>query len=276
MKVFSILILTFGFSVVHAQNKAAGKTDAVVASVGARNITLSEFNKKYNDVKSTSINPPTRAIFLEDLVRFEVGVQEAEKKKIEQDPIVKERIRQEIYKGLIEKELGPEVQKIQVSDSEMESWYKNYPEIRISHILTEFKIGATPEQIADAKKRAQEILAEVKKSNRPFEELAKLYSDDTLTNKSGGDIGWQSKVTIVPSIYDPALQLKVGEYKGLVESPFGFHIIKLTGKKAFKDANKKQIRTALFDEKRKKSFDNYFNGLKKRYTIKTNPAALNQ
>lgn len=253
----------------------AQKKDDVVATVGNKKITVEEFNKKYNEIKLQTINIPSKAVFLEDLVRYELGVQEAEKRNLQKDPQVQERIRQEMYKGLLEKELGQRVQKIQVSEKEMEAWYKNNPEIRTSHILIEFKPGATAAQEAEAKKRATEILDEVQKSKRPFEELVKLYSDDPLSKQAGGDVGWQSRVTLVPTYYETALGMKVGEVKGLVETQFGFHIIKVTGRHAYENANKKQIRSAVYDDKRKDIFNDFFSKLKKTYSIKTNPSLLN-
>lgn len=255
-------------------NSYAQKSTDVVAQVGKKNITVEDFNKKYNEVKSQTINPPTKEQFLEDLVRYEVGLQEAEKRGFQKDPVVLERLNQEMYKALLEKDIGPRIQKIQVSDKEMQAWYNKNPELRTSHILIEFKPGATAAQIAEAKKRATEIFDEVKKSKRPFEELVKLYSDDALSKQAGGDIGWQSRVTLVPGYYDAAASMKVGEIKGLIESQFGFHIIKLTGRRSFENANKRQIRAAVFDEKRKQIFNEYFDKLKKSYSIKENKNAL--
>lgn len=248
--------------------------DNVVAIVGNKKITIEEFNKKFNEVKSQTINPPTKELFLEDLVRYEIGVQEAEKRKLEKDPIVQDRFKQELYKALVEKELGQKVQNIKVTDKEMEEFYKKNPEIRTSHILIEYKPEATAAQIAEAKKRATEIYEEVRKSKRPFEELVKLYSDDPLSKQSGGDVGWQSRVTLVPSYYNTILAMKVGEVKGLVETQFGFHIIKVTGRRSFENANKRQIRAAVFDDKRKLMFDDLFEKLKKQYPVKVNPSLI--
>jgi parvulin-like peptidyl-prolyl isomerase len=263
--------LVFSSSLLFAQQKASSE---VLATVGTKKITVDEFNRKYNDVKSQSMNPPTKALFLEDLVRYEVGLQEAFKRGLDKDPIVIDRMNQELYKGLLEKELGPKVQKLQVSDGEMKAYYKSNPELRTSHILVEFKPTATPEQIAEAKKRATEIYDEVRKSKRPFEELVKLYSDDPLTKQLGGDVGWQSRLTVVPSYYETALDMKVNEIKGLVETPLGFHIIKLTGRRTFEEANKRQVRAAVFDEKRKVVFDDYFVKLKKQFPIKVNTGLI--
>jgi peptidyl-prolyl cis-trans isomerase C/peptidyl-prolyl cis-trans isomerase D len=268
----------FAFSVVlmaSLQSVSAPNKNDVVAVVGNKSITYEYFSSKFNEVKVQSVNPPTKQQFLEDLVRFELGVQEAQKRNIEKDPLYQERAKQEMYKALLEKELGQKVQKIQVNDKEMQEWYKNNPEIRTSHILIEFKSGATAQQVAEAKKRANEILDEVRKSKRPFEELVKLYSDDPLSKQAGGDVGWQSKITLVPTYYEAVVSAKVGDIKGLIETPFGFHVIKVTGRRSYENANKRQIRAAVFDDKRRQIFNEYFSRLKKSYPIKVNSSLIN-
>jgi len=269
VSLISTSLLFFGLS---AQ---AQKVEEVLATVGAKKITLQDFNAKYSEVRAKApINTPTKKELLEDLIRYEVGAQEAEKKNLEKDPTVQERLRQELYKAYLEKELGQKVQSIQVSDKEMQDWYKGNPEVRLSHILIELKPGATAEQRAEALKRANEILDEVKKSKRSFEDLVKIYTDDPLTKTMGGDAGWQSRVTIMQNMYEAALNGKVGEIKGLVETQFGFHIIKITGRRSFENANKRQIRLAVYDLKRKQAFDQLFDKLKKQYTIKTNTSLI--
>lgn len=248
----------------------------VVAQVGATKITLKEFNKKYKEIKRTSINPPKPEVFLEDLIRFEVGVQEAKKKKLEKDPVVIERFKQELYKAYVEKSIGKKVEGIKVTTAEMRRFYKKNPELRTSHILIEFKPNATPQQISEAKKRAEEIYAEVKKSKRPFAELAKIYSDDNFSKANGGDIEYQTRITVAPTYYDAAVKMKVGQIKGLVRTLYGFHIIKLTGVKSYDNANKRRIRMAVFDQKRARIFNRFFNKLKSKYKIKKNTKLLSK
>jgi hypothetical protein len=97
-----------------------GKPTDVVATVGNKKITLEEFNRKYKEVTSqVLVNAPSKKVFLEDLIRYEVGVQEAKKRGLEKDPVVQDRMNQELYKGLLEKELGAKVQENKVADSEM-------------------------------------------------------------------------------------------------------------------------------------------------------------
>lgn len=267
----------FQFLLVFAISLTAhsAKDSDVLAIINSKTLTIGEFNKKFNEVRTQTLNPPSKEDFLEDLIRYYVGLQEAEKSGLRNDPVVKEKMDQELYKALLERTLGPDVATIKVNEEQMKAWYKNSPEIRTSHILIEFKQGAKPEEIATARKRAIEIYEkEVKKSKRPFEELVRLYSDDPLSKQTGGDIGWQNRLTLVPSYYEAALKMKVGEIKGVVETSFGFHIIKLTGRNSYENANKRQIRTAVFDELRRQKFNKYFDKLKKEYTIKTNSKLL--
>lgn len=261
--------------VAYGQQAAGAKANETLFQVGTRRVTLGEFNKRYDEVKNQTLNPPSKDLFLEDLIRFEIGVLEAEKRKVQNDPIVQERLRQELYKALVEKEIGKKVENIKISEEEMKEWYKKNPEIRTSHILIEFKPDATAEQKAAAKKRAEEIwLKDVKDSKRPFEELVKLFSDDPMSKQTGGDIGWQTRVTLFPAYYEAALTTKVGDMKALVETPFGYHIMKVTGRRTYENANKRQLRASVFDEKRRQLFNEMFATLKKQYSVKVNESLI--
>jgi parvulin-like peptidyl-prolyl isomerase len=271
MKRILLVCFLFTGSIFFSQAFAQKDSD-VVATVGTKKITLGDFNKKYKDVTSQVLSsPPSRKLFLEDLVRYEMGLQEAKKRGLEKDAVVQDQMNQAMYKGLLEKELGQKVQDSKVTDEEMKSWYSKNPQIRVSTILIEVKPGATESQRAEAKKRASEILSEVKSSKRPFEELVRLYSDDTTTKNLGGDVGWQSRITLNSAYYEAANKLKLNDVTSdLVEVAFGFHIIKLTGKRSFEEAPKREIRMAVFDEKRKVLFDKFFDGIKKNYQINVN------
>ena len=251
----------------------AQKDTDVVATVGTKKITVGDFNKKYKEVSAQafSSSAPSKKVFLEDLIRYEMGLQEAKKRGLDKDYLVQDQMNQAMYRGLLERELGQKVQESKVSDDEMKAWYSKNPQIRVSMILIEVKPGATEAQRAEAKKRALEILTEVKSSKRPFEELVRLYSDDTTTKNLGGDVGWQSRITLAINYYDTVSKLKLNEVTpNLVELAFGFQIVKLTGKRSYEDAPKREIRMAVFDEKRKVLFDQFFDRLKKNYPVNVN------
>ncbi len=249
--------------------QAEVKKDDVLATIGPRKITVEDFNRRFNEVRSAE-NAPTKKQFLEEMVRFEMGINEALKMGLDKDPIYIERARSELYKTYLEKELGASAQKISISDKEMEEFYKKNPEIRFSHIVIEVKPGATPEQRKEARGRADEIMKEVKKSKRPFEELVKLYSDDLVTKPIGGDAGFQSRLTLTPHFYDTLLAMKTNEIHGLVETPFGFHIVKTTDRRTYADSDKRQVRMGVHNEKRLGLFNGHFDKLKKTYPISVN------
>lgn len=246
----------------------------VLAKVGNREITQKEFDEKYALLKQQLIEVPDKKTVLDDMISFEVGVQEAQKRNLDRNPIIRDRMMQELYKGFVERELAPKTSKITVSDRELAAYYSVNPEIRVSHIMIEVRPDSKPEQRKEARKRAQEIYEAVKSSQRKFEDLVKIYSDDMMSNKNGGDIGWQTRLTHYPTLYKAAIQLQVGEVSPLVETPYGIFIIKLTGRRAFKDADRAMLRLAVQEEKKKKLFDQFIAGLRAKYKIQVNKNAL--
>lgn len=106
--------------------------------------------------------------------------------------------------------------------------------IGASHILIAYKgaRGAAPTVTRtkeQAKKRAQEV---VKKAKGPgatdFAALAKKYSDDPGSGPRGGDLGRFTRASMVKPFSDAAFALKAGDVSEVVESDFGFHVIKRT------------------------------------------------
>ena len=267
MRSFLFISIYFFFSVSQAQ---------VLAKVGNKEITLKEFEEKYALLKNQVIEMPDKKKFLDDLIGYEVGVQEAQKRGLDQDPAIRERLRQELYKGFIEKELAPKTIKITANETEMKSYYNRNPELRASQIMIEVRPDATAEQKKEARKRAQEIFETVRKSQRKFEDLVKVYSDDPFSSKSGGDIGWQTRLTLYPSIYSSVSKLSVGQISQSIETPFGFFIVKLTAKKTYNDADRAMLRLAVQEEKKKALFDQFIMNLRNKYKIQVNKAALGQ
>ena len=256
--------------------QAASKANQrrTIASVNKKNITFGTFQREYKKIIDETINPPNKNQFLDDLIRFEMGVQEAEKKNIAARFNVQKEMNKLLYRWLVEKNLGQRVQQIKVSEAEMKGYYSKNPEIRTSHIFIELSPEATQAQRAATKKRAMQIYSEVKKSKQPFEKLVKLYTDDVLNRETGGDLGWQSSNIMIPAYYNAAIRQSVGKIAPLVETQYGFHILKLTGKNSYANARKEYVRLAIFEQKRKKIFDAYFTQLQKRYKISRNLALL--
>ncbi len=99
---------------------------------------------------------------------------------------------------------------------------------RSSNILISVASDATDEEKAEAQAKAQEALDKINSGELTFEEAADQYSDDTVSKEDGGDAGWDKLTTFVTEYQDALSQLSVDQVSGLVESTYGYHIIKCT------------------------------------------------
>ena len=92
----------------------------------------------------------------------------------------------------------------------------------------------------DAKKHAEEILKQVKAPKADFAKLASSLTDEPSGKARGGDLGYFSREDMVKPFSDAAFALTPGQISGVVESPFGFHIIKLEEKQTAKTTTLEQ------------------------------------
>ncbi|MDA1778918.1 MULTISPECIES: peptidylprolyl isomerase PrsA [unclassified Bacillus cereus group] len=123
-----------------------------------------------------------------------------------------------------------------ITEKDVKDHYK--PEIKASHIL-----------VSD-ENEAKEIKKKLD-AGASFEELAKQESQDLLSKEKGGDLGYFNSGRMAPEFETAAYKLKVGQISNPVASPNGYHIIKLTDKKALKpyDEVKDSIRKNLEEER---------------------------
>ncbi|ADQ84690.1 SurA N-terminal domain-containing protein [Methylovorus sp. MP688] len=151
------------------------------------------------------------------------------------------------------------IPKVQVSDEEVKKYYdenaakfQGNEQRRASHILISFGVSATAEAKQQAKKQAEEVLAQVRQHPDQFADLAKKYSKDPGSAEKGGDLGSFGRGMMVKPFEDAVFSMKPGEISNLVESEFGYHIIKLTeitGQSQGFDAAKPQIKAELLYQK---------------------------
>ncbi|BEV08186.1 SurA N-terminal domain-containing protein [Methylophilus sp. DW102] len=125
---------------------------------------------------------------------------------------------------------------VSVTDQEVKQYYdenaakfQGNEQRQASHILIGFNSTATSAEKAAAKEKAESILKQVKANPKSFEKLAIEFSQDTGSAGKGGDLGSFGRGAMVKPFEDAAFSMKVGDISDLVESEFGYHIIKLTG-----------------------------------------------
>jgi peptidyl-prolyl cis-trans isomerase SurA len=150
--------------------------------------------------------------------------------------LTERELRDRYRKSLREQFLTQQVQqklvsRVEVSYRDVQAFRQTYrdslpPQIAVSHILIKPKVGGA--QRAEALKRAEALMARAK-SGEDFAALARQYSEDTGSAKDGGDLGFFGKGNMVPEFEKVAFALKPGEVSDVVESSFGFHIIKGEG-----------------------------------------------
>ena len=143
---------------------------------------------------------------------------------------------------------------LSVSEAEIKAAYDSRKdryvqpeERRASHILVSSeKVGKDK-----AKAKAEELLAEIRKTPTAFPDLARKHSDDPGSASKGGDLGFFARGMMVKPFEDSAFGLKEGEISGVVESDFGSHIIKLTGVHAAKEKPLAEVKGEIEAELKK-------------------------
>jgi len=129
----------------------------------------------------------------------------------------------------IEKNIpAPESELRKYYDENLKSRYTSAEERRASHILVTAAKDAPAEQRAKAKARAEQLLADVRKNPSSFADVAKRNSDDSASAPQGGDLDFNSRGGFVAkALEDAVFAMKPGEIGNLVESEFGYHVVRL-------------------------------------------------
>jgi peptidyl-prolyl cis-trans isomerase C len=161
---------------------------------------------------------------------------------------------------------------ITVSDEEIKNFYNENrdklveePQVKASHILIGVDAGAPAETKQKAREKAEGILKELN-AGKDFAEMAKTNS--TCPSKDqGGDLGFFGKGQMVPEFEQAAFALKPGELSKVVETQFGYHIIKVTERKDAEPPKleelKEKIAAFLKGQKTQKSVFDFVTKLRK-------------
>ena len=154
---------------------------------------------------------------------------------------------------------------IKITDEEISAYFEENKDtfaqeeqVEASHILVEDKATA------------DEVLKKLK-DDGDFAKLAQEYSTDTGTAANGGSLGYFGKGQMVAEFEDVAFKLKVDEISDPVKTEYGYHIIKVTGKKEAKEPsladNKEAIKETLLTEKLQTEYGTWLEEKKKEYKI---------
>jgi peptidyl-prolyl cis-trans isomerase D len=163
-----------------------------------------------------------------------------------------------------------------VSPQDLEAYYDQHREdyrvpeqVSVSHILIKTPLPGPdgkvdPKGVEEARKKAEDVLKQLKAGGN-FAELAKKYSEDPGSGKNGGSLGFIGRGRTVPEFEKAAFSLPKGSTSELVQSSYGFHIIRVDDKQAAHvktlDEVKDQIEGTIREQKAAQATSNQVNGL---------------
>ena len=197
-------------------------------------------------------DPSQRSLLAKQILQTEAIAQRARKERYDRKPEVRERLEYLIDDFLAREYLTKVVLTgITVSDKELRSYYDENKrefiqpeEARVRHIF--FPVDAKADAAAKAavKAKAEGVLARVKKGE-DFAALAAEYSEDADTAKTGGELGIiRPGQTNAEAFEKGIFALKAGE-AGVVESPFGYHVVRVDERHEQKQLSFDQVKDAL-------------------------------
>jgi peptidyl-prolyl cis-trans isomerase C len=276
-----LLISTMALSIhAYAQDKAKEPAkptidmEATIATVNGKEIKRGQLEQAFEqNMLYVSDKQVTREKVLNDLINREIGIKKAYNEKLESDPIVKAKMEDVLYHAQISKDLEKKLTAIVVSDKEAQDYYAKNKEYRTAHILFRMRVVPQKEETEEALKKAMEVYKELQSKPQNWPELANKYSQSS-TAPAGGDLGFLPAVKFAPEYFKAINEKKVGFISSPVRTQFGYHIIKVLGVHEWKDVDPALYKKIVYDVKRDKILEEYFDSQRKSAQVKINKELL--
>jgi peptidyl-prolyl cis-trans isomerase C len=228
----------------------------VLESLIDRELLFQETKKKGIQVKSEAVSEQLQKI------QQRYPNKEEFKKLLSNMGLTESDVQAQIERGMaIQQLIDKEVtEKIKVSDEETKAFYDKNPQlfqqpeqIKASHILIKVQADAPADQKAEARKKIEDVQQKVKKGE-DFATLAKTYSEGPSGPK-GGDLGYFRRGQMVKPFEEAAFSLKPDETSEIVETQFGYHLIKVNDKKPAKKMTYAEVKDRLNEHLKKQKTD---------------------
>lgn len=179
--------------------------------------------------------------------------EETFKEVIKRVNLTEEEVIFQIRKGLsIQRLISERFDKIEVTEEEAKAYYDNNKEVfktpeevRASHILIKTDPGMDSAKRAEARKKIEKVRERLRKGEG-FAELAQEVSEGPSRSR-GGDLGYFRKGQMIKAFEDVSFAMEPGQVSDIVETRFGYHIIKVTGRKPEKVMEFDEVKSKLKD-----------------------------
>jgi len=232
----------------------------VVLQIGEEKITAAQYDQLVNALPAQyqkAARGPQKRQIAEQMVQLKVLSLEAEKRSVDQQPLVKQQLafdRQNVLAGALYNEL---VKNVKVDDAAIKAYYEahkaDFESVKAEHILVRFKGSAVPLRTGQKELSDEEALAKVKELRKQllagadFAALAKSDSDDTGSGANGGDLGTFKHGQMVGAFETAAFSLPPGQISEPVKTQFGYHLIKVESKQV---KTQEEAKTEIVDKLR--------------------------
>ncbi len=210
----------------------------------------------------------------------------SDRRNVAMDDLAKELAKEGLSLGAYKKDVREQMvrmrlirreikSKLMVTDQEIGEYYRLHRSdyegreaVRIQQILLPFPKGAGGDAREKVRKAAEEISGRLK-NGEPFDLLAASFSPGPAAG--GGDLGFIERGMVLPEVEKAAFALDKGEVSGIIESPAGFHIIRVLDKRGggltpIQDV-REEIQARLEEQKMMKKFDEWLAALRKKSLI---------
>lgn len=276
--------------------------DRVINELIVKKLIDQEISNKHIKVSKKDMDDQLKSII------DKVGSKEKFNKLLKENGVSSAQFKKDLADEVKIQKLVDSLSVVSVSDKDAMKFYKdnadkfkNPDKVRASHILVsanyeelKAKLAATPEgkkmsdseldaavkkEMADKKAKADKLFAEAKKNPSEFAKLAKENSDDTVSAKEGGDLGFFAKEEMVEAFSNKAFSMKPNTISEVIQTPYGYHIILVTdrqkaGVEPF-DKVKSEIKEFLTNQEKVKVLQQYVDTLKNKAKIEYNDPSFN-
>lgn len=255
-----VIFVLFSFSLM-AQN---------VAVVNGDPITNEELETYYQQSQLYSTNKVvTKKSALDDLINRKLTIQKAKKSNLDKDPLVRKKMNDILSHAQISKDLEGFTGKIRVTTRDVKNYYAKNKEYRTAHVLLRMRAIPSKEEVEKAFELALKIYNEAKKNPDQFGALAKQYSQASNA-QIGGDLGYQLPTRYPPQYFEAIKGKKTGHISKPIRTQYGYHIVKVLGVKKYEQIEKNYYKKLVYDMKRDKIINDYYQKLRKSAKIKIN------
>ncbi len=271
--------------------------ERVINELVVKKLIDQEINKRHIKVSKADMDKQLKSII------DKVGSKEKFNALLKENGVTTAQFKKDLSDEVKIQKLVDSLSVVSISDKDAKKFYnenldkfKNPDKVRASHILVsanpeelKAKIAETPEgkkmsaadldkavkeEMVKKKAKADKLLSEAKKNQKEFAKLAKENSDDTVSAKMGGDLGFFAKEEMVEPFSKAAFSMKPNTLSNVIQTPYGYHIILVTdrqkaGVEPFEKV-KSEIKEFLTNQEKVKVLQQFVDTLKNNAKIEYN------